>query len=587
MTYVEKMNNERSAWANALINDDKGHDLDLDNPPVPGTQALWKGLSILKLIADAPVPLRFGDLSDISKLPKGTLHRILQALIEFHLIRFDDTNQTYLLGSRLFEMAHNVWNQFDLRGAAEPELIRLQKMTGETTRLGIIDRDGVLIVDQKDTDKPLRLENGVGKTLSLHASAMGKVMLAHMPPAKFHALCKHYTLQRFTSHTITNQKTFEQHLDLSKARGYAISEQEQFEGVSSISAPILNSVGHPIGAISIAGGCYSLDSTRLHHLGREVIEAARRISGNVGESFMSISSKQRPALHGSSDWRVVLPSQAFLGEGPVWDPTNQTLTWVDILAPSVHVTNTCSGTSHNYPLPEIVGALVPRQNGGHVAVTQFGYRSVNLETGAVSALATPEGMEGCRFNDGKCDAKGRFWAGTLALDATPGKGKLFCLNIDGNLSTKLEGLHVSNGLGWSQDNTKMYVTDSGKRTIYQFDYDLDSGDITNQQIFATLGEDEGSPDGLAVDCEGGVWSAIWDGWRIIRFSPQGVIDKVIDLPVPRPTSIAFGGDDMRTLYITSARIRLSAKSLADAPLSGSVFAVDTQHRGVSVNAYAG
>ncbi|MBU3005573.1 SMP-30/gluconolactonase/LRE family protein [Paraglaciecola arctica] len=577
------MKDERDAWGDALgvspCNVQK-------KVPVPGTQALWKGLSILKIIAEAPSSVRFSQLMELSGQPKGTLHRILQALIEFRLVRVD-AEQTYTLGTRLFEMAHKVWNDFDLRGAAEPELIRLQKLSNETSRLGVFEDNSILIIDQKETMNPLRLELGVGKKLQLHASAMGKSMLAHLSPSDFSSAMVNCPLERFTANTIINEAEFMRHLDLVKARGYAISVEEQFVGVNSVAAPILDNAGKPIGSVSIAGGTYSLTQERLHSLGREVIEAARRISGHVGESFMSIATKRQPTKSGNNNWECVVASESFLGEGPHWNDELQRLEWVDILEPAAHISNPETGEDKTIHLPEIVGAMVPRRRGGHVAVTQFGYRTVDLSTGAMLPLATPSDIEGCRFNDGKCDAKGRFWAGTLALDASPGKGALYCLEENGKLTKVLSDLHISNGIGWNADSTKMYLTDSGEKTIYVFDFELSSGLLSNRQVFAQLRDEEGSPDGLTVDMEGGVWSAIWDGWRVVRFDQYGVIDRVIDLPVPRPTSCAFGGKDLSTLYITSARIRLSSEALSESPLSGSVFAVETGIKGVPINSFAG
>jgi sugar lactone lactonase YvrE len=146
---------------------------------------------------------------------------------------------------------------------------------------------------------------------------------------------------------------------------------------------------------------------------------------------------------------------------------------------------------------------------------------------------------------------------------------------------------VSNGLGWSPDDRRFYFTDSGTRRIYVYDYDIETGAVAGRRTFVALPEGMGVPDGLAVDAEGFVWSAQWDGWCVTRYDPDGRVDRVINLPVPRPTSCAFGGPDLSTLYITSARIRLSAQQLAEAPLSGSVFALATATRGLPETPFAG
>jgi sugar lactone lactonase YvrE len=239
-------------------------------------------------------------------------------------------------------------------------------------------------------------------------------------------------------------------------------------------------------------------------------------------------------------------------------------------------------------MPELVGAVVPRRRGGLVAAMQNGFKAVDPETGAVSLIANPEADKpGNRFNDGKCDRRGRFWAATMAIDTQPGEGSLYRLDTDGRVSRMDTGFHVSNGLGWSPDNRRFYFTDSGPKRIYVYDFDLEGGAVENRRTFVQVPDGVGVPDGLAVDAEGFVWSAHWDGWCVTRYDPDGKVDRVINLPVPRPTSCAFGGPDLTTLYITSARIRLSAGQLAEAPLSGSVFALQSGIRGLPEMPYAG
>jgi sugar lactone lactonase YvrE len=246
-----------------------------------------------------------------------------------------------------------------------------------------------------------------------------------------------------------------------------------------------------------------------------------------------------------------------------------------------------SGRTRTTALPELVGAVVPRKRGGYVAATQSGFRGLDLQSGEMLALASPTDMAGRRFNDAKCDPLGRLWGGTLALDATPGKGALYRLDADRSLHEIARGFDICNGLGWNAEGTIFYLADSGARVIYAYDFDLEKGEIGNRREFARFEQEEGNPDGLAVDAEGGIWCAMWDGWEIRRYRPDGTLDRRVPVPVPRPTSCAFGGPDLSTLYITSARIRLSATQLATAPLSGSIFALPVSVPGVPVAAYAG
>jgi sugar lactone lactonase YvrE/DNA-binding IclR family transcriptional regulator len=554
---------------------------------VAGAQALGKGFSLLNLIADAPHPMRFTDLLNYSGLPKGTLHRLLGALQEVRFLKLDERDQTFRLGHRIFEMAHRVWSDFDLRGAAEPELERLRTLSQETARLGLLDGDSVLIIDQREFLRPIRLGNGVGSRVLASASAIGKVILAYRAPEEIAVFLKEWELGAPTPNSISNPTEFQSELDLIKARGYAVSIEEQFVGVSAVAAPVLDHRGQSLGAISITGPSNRLTPEMLHTLGREVIEAARRTSGNIGETFMSTSSPVIPSRVSASEVNVAVPSSAFLGEGPVWLKESNALLWVDILAPGVNLSNIDAKSTRSTSLNEIIGAIVPRRRGGFVAATQSGFRSLDLQTGDMIEVASPTGMSGRRFNDAKCDPRGRLWAGTLALDAAPGQGALFRLDADRTLSLIEKGFDICNGMGWSPDGSIFYLVDTGARVLYAYDYDLDEGGISNRRVLTRFDDADGVPDGVAVDAEGAIWCAMWDGWAVRRYLPDGQLDRVVAVPVPRPTSCAFGGPDLKTLYITSARIRLSAVQLAAAPLSGSIFEFRADVPGTPVSAFAG
>jgi sugar lactone lactonase YvrE len=193
-----------------------------------------------------------------------------------------------------------------------------------------------------------------------------------------------------------------------------------------------------------------------------------------------------------------------------------------------------------------------------------------------------------RPNDGRCDRAGRFWVGTMAMDAAAGQGALYRVEPDLRVVRIDGGFGVSNGVAWSPDDRWMYFVDSRVRTIYRYRFDLASGHAEGREVFADLSDQaSGNPAGIAVDVEGCVWSAIWDGWAVMRFAPTGRIDRVVRLPVPRPTNVAFGGRRLATLYITTARSRLSRERLAEAPLSGSIFALPLAVRGQPETPFAG
>jgi len=183
-----------------------------------------------------------------------------------------------------------------------------------------------------------------------------------------------------------------------------------------------------------------------------------------------------------------------------------------------------------------------------------------------------------RTNDGKCDALGRVWIGTMDVAERAFTGALYRIDPGASPTRILDDIGVSNGLDWSPDGTTLYYTDSKRRLIWRFPFDMQSGTLGRREVFANVPKEHGCPDGLTVDAEGFVWSAHWDGWRITRYDPDGTVERVIWLPVPRVTSLCFGGPRLETLYITSARIGLTYEQLQEAPLSGALFSC---HPGVT------
>src|SRR5690606_95153 len=194
------------------------------------------------------------------------------------------------------------------------------------------------------------------------------------------------------------------------------------------------------------------------------------------------------------------------------------------------------------PLDEIAGAIAPRRRGSFIAAIQNGFRALDLEGPRLSPMGHDAvDQSGMRLNDGHCDSMGRLWIGSVALDSSPGAGSLWRLDPDGSVTLVEKGFHVANGLGWSPDEKLFYFADSNAQTVYVYDYDAASGTVSNRRAFINIPAERGKPDGLAVDSQGYVWVALWDGWALARYAPDGSIDRVVPLPVPRPASITFGG----------------------------------------------
>lgn len=280
-----------------------------------------------------------------------------------------------------------------------------------------------------------------------------------------------------------------------------------------------------------------------------------------------------------------LPSQNLLGEGPLWHPQDQVLYWVDIEGESIHRYSMDDGQWNTFEIGQMIGCLAFRKSGGLVLGTRDGLAFWDPFTAEIGIIDNPEGgRENARFNDGKVGPGGRFWAGTLGEDD---RSALYRLDPDLKVHTMETGIQISNGIGWSPDQKTMYYTDSSKRVIYAYDYDLESGSISNRRDFVHVPVEDGFPDGLTVDSEGCIWSAHWDGWRITRYDPKGKIEKLVYLPVQRPTSCTFGGPGLDQLYITSAWTGLSAAERREQPLAGDLFLVYADVKGQPENLFSG
>jgi len=560
-----------------------------DSAPQVGLGVLEKAMSLLNIVSVSPAPLTFTELLRAGNLPKATLHRILATLMREGLLRYEAPSKTYQLGFRLLELAHGVWSDFDLRLAAQDELVRLRNVLGQSVQLVVLDGDSALVIASQETERLSRTSTRVGLRLPLHATAAGKVILAHMDKPGQVAMLDRLTLQAFTEHTMTQARILQSELDLTRARGYSVELQEYEDGQVSVAAPILDIEGRPIGAICIGGRTEQLDPTHLHGLSSPAIGAARTISHNAGGQFMSIQPRDEPTEEARFDVQCVAETRALLGEGPTWSPRDGLLYWVDILTPAVHCFDTVQGVDRELKLGSMVSVAIPKATGGLLVATPAGLMTLHMETKSLTAFCHPESdRPGNRYNDGKCDRMGRLWIGTLDMGTAANRGNLFRVDADGAWKKMDSGITVSNGLGWSPDNRLMYFTDSMRRTIYVYDFDLRPGTISNRRPFIVLDASDGTPDGLTVDEEGCLWVAVWDAWRVSRYSPEGRELLRIRMPVPRPTSCCFGGANLDTLFVTSASVRLNEQALAAAPQSGALFAIRIPGvRGLPETTFAG
>jgi sugar lactone lactonase YvrE len=288
--------------------------------------------------------------------------------------------------------------------------------------------------------------------------------------------------------------------------------------------------------------------------------------------------------------RCVLPWRATVGESPVWSSAEQKLYWIDIQGKRVHAFDPCSGTNATFELPEIVTSVALRATGGLVLTLEKDFALFDPDTQSLSRVGTVEAdVPNNRFNDGKCDPQGRFFAGTMdAKNWSAPAGHLFRMDANHSVTTVQSDVICSNGCGWSPDGRTMYYIESFRYAIYAYDFDLESGALYNRRSFVAIDRAEGGfPDGMTVDSGGCVWCNVVGLGQVRRYDSQGKLERVLQLPVPRATDCTFGGREMKTLFITSARETMTPEQLAVAPLSGSLFAYDFDVPGVPASRFAG
>jgi sugar lactone lactonase YvrE len=269
---------------------------------------------------------------------------------------------------------------------------------------------------------------------------------------------------------------------------------------------------------------------------------------------------------------LALAGTARIGESPVWSAAERALYWTEIHGFKLHRFDTETGEDRVWRVKEKVASFALCDGGGLVAALHGGFALIDLQAGTLIRLARPFRPElDVHLNDGRCDRSGRcFWSGTLHEPRTRQNGELFRLSGDGTATHMAGGVIASNGIAFSPDNRVLYYADSRGLVIWAFDHDPATGTVTNRRIFVAVPPGEGLPDGAAVDAEGCYWSARFMGRRIVRYRPDGSIDRELAMPVDNATMVAFGGPDYRTLYITTGHADLGADKLERQPWAGGI-----------------
>lgn len=282
---------------------------------------------------------------------------------------------------------------------------------------------------------------------------------------------------------------------------------------------------------------------------------------------------------------LFLKMDSTLGEGPVWHERDQRLYWVDIKKMEVHCFEQRTNNHLVWLVGKKVGAVVPATNGNLILALQGEIAELDMTSGMVSTLKELEShIPENRCNDGKCDAAGRLWIGTMNNSGKPGEGSLYCIDSKLTINRVLKELSISNGMGWSLKGDQMYFIDTADNNLKRFDFHPGEVTLLDEQVIMRFENPDESPDGMCVDSEGMLWIAFWGGKRVGRYDPvSGKQLAEVEVPAFNVTSCCFGGDDLATLYITTAREELSARQLEDYPLSGSLFSCRPGVKGLNTN----
>ncbi len=280
---------------------------------------------------------------------------------------------------------------------------------------------------------------------------------------------------------------------------------------------------------------------------------------------------------------LLFDTKATLGEGPIWDSRTQTLYWIDILEKRIY----CEGNML-VQLDDLIGCIAPRKSGGLILANRVGLASLEIDSLKLTFLSAPKDEpSNNRFNDGKCDPRGRFLAGTMDLGETDPYGSLY--SFDGKSITKLlSNVTISNGMAWSPDHKTFYYIDTPTHEVKAFDYDLDTGAIANPRVAIRIPAEFGWPDGMTSDTQGNLWIAMWGGAQITKWDPNTAqLLEQIPVPAKNVSSCVFGGTDRNELYITSARKGLDEATLKQYPLTGGVFRIHTKVEGMPTFEFEG
>ena len=529
-----------------------------DRGPGEGTASLEKAIDVLEAIADSGEGIGHLELADKVGLPKTTVYRILSTLVSRGLVRRDPLRRVYCLGARTIELARKAYSMPDLVAAARGELRSLRDLTGETTYLAALDGMETVSLERCEGAHNVRSATRLGVRKPLHCTSQGKAMLSALPEETRNAIVAELELTPLTRKTITDRRKLKAELKLTAERGYAIDEEEIVMGVRCVGAPIVDPRGMVRGSISIAGPTFRMTRERVESLGPEVAQAAQRIGQQLGPAEQPIIPEPTAALEGAASAHGAMPR---------WSARDSTLIWADTVGREVRTL--CKGSEDRLAKTRstVTGLAVERD--GVLVAFEDGWQFVDAKGQAKRRSGWP-GKDLCALG---VHPGGELW---VAVRHSEGCA-VGTLGPAGDVLDKWRVGEPVDSIAWDAEGKYLYgiAPKSGSILVMQ-------AGARGVKRLATMPKGSGRPGGLALDAEGGLWTALIDGWSVVRFDQDGTLSRVMAVPVPRPTDVAFGGEGLRSLYVTSARDSLPAEILAAAPLSGRVFELDVGVAGAPV-----
>lgn len=513
-------------------------------PSAPqGTGLLTKAFDIIDLIAQHHGHIGTREISELTGIARPTLYRILSALTARGVVRCDPETHCYFIGYRTLDIAQQVWSSSDLTSVSAGELRRLRDVTGETAYLAVAEGNHVLSIGRFEGVHPHRSSAALGSLKPMYCTSQGKAMLAFMPPEKRERILA-LPRERLTEHTITDRAALEAELGTVYHRGYAIDDEEIVLGTRCVGAPVIDRDGAVIAAISIAGPAFRITHERVKALAKELTEVARVIGSQVAPK-----TPERPR---SSEFFPVTKQPAFAGASPHWDTARQSLWWIDRLAPAVFESGS-QGTRIVREFSSRLDALVLSPWYGPFVF--LGDSVARLRDGA--EFCAPAAVQAAAHIPGD----GRL---LLAVDSeTEGSSLLVKMTHNGTFSPMTTLAGPVSDLVVASDGRTAYAASAERGTVVIAD--LATG---KSRVLARMPAASGRPRSCTLDAAGRLWVALTNGWSVARIDELGEIAERLPVPVPNPTGLCFGGEDGRTLYVTTARIGLDRFDLSNAPLSG-------------------